>query len=55
MCEHTVNLNFSFELTDVNQNLFIIWYGNLKNDTRKVIYYEDRPRDTVYITNIVLI
>ena len=23
-CEHTINFNFNFELTDVNQNTFII-------------------------------
>ena len=24
-CEYATNLNFSFELTDVNQSIFIIW------------------------------
>ena len=27
--EHAIILNFSFELTDVNQNTFINWYGSL--------------------------
>ena len=41
--EHAINLNFSFEITDVNQNTFIIWDGNSNNDTWKIMYYEDRP------------
>ena len=56
-CTHTMNLNFSFsfELTYINQNVFVIWDGNSNDNKWKVMYYEDRPRDTVYITNIVLI
>ena len=31
--EHAINLNFSFELTDVNQSKFIIWDGHSNNET----------------------
>ena len=41
-CEHAMNLNFCFVLTDFNQNTLIIWDGNLNNNTWKVVYYEDR-------------
>ena len=41
-CEHTINLNFSFELIDVNQNTFIIWDDYSNNETWKVMYREDR-------------
>ena len=44
-CEHAMNLNFCFKLVDANQNTFIIWDGNLNNDTWKVMYYEDIPPD----------
>ena len=44
-CEHAMNLNFCFKLVDANQNTFIIWDGNLNNDTWKVMYYEDRSPD----------
>ena len=40
-CEHSINLNFSFEFTDVNQNTFIIWDIHFKNETRKVTYHDD--------------
>ena len=42
-CDHAINLNFSFELTYVNQNLFIIWDGHFKNKTWRVTYHDDRP------------
>ena len=42
-CDHVINLNFSFELSDVNQNTFIIWDGHFKNETWKVTYHDDRP------------
>ena len=29
--DHVINLNFSVELTDVIQNIFIIWDGRSKN------------------------
>ena len=32
-CEYAINLNFSFELTDMNQNIFIIWDGHSNNET----------------------
>ena len=41
-CEHAINLNFSFELTHVNQNKFIIWDDHFKNETWKVTYHDDR-------------
>ena len=42
-CDHAINLNFSVELTDVNQNTFIIWDGYFNNETRKVTYHDNRP------------
>ena len=42
-CKHAINLNFSFELTDVNKITLIIWDGYFKNETWKVTYHDDRP------------
>ena len=42
-CKHAINLNFSFELTDVNQNTFIIWDGCQNNELWKVMYHDDKP------------
>ena len=42
-CCHAINLNFCVELTDINQNTFIIWDGHFKNETWKVTYHDDRP------------
>ena len=37
-CEHAVNLNFRFGLTNVNQNTFTIWDVNSNDETWKVIH-----------------
>ena len=42
-CEHAINLNFSFELIDGNQDIFIIRDFHSNNETRKVMYHDDRP------------
>ena len=42
-CEHGINLNFSFELKDVNQNSFITWDGHSNNETWKVMHHDDKP------------
>ena len=42
-CEHAINLNFSFELTDISQNTLIIWDVHFKNETWKVTYHDDIP------------
>ena len=47
-CEHKINFNFNFELTDANQNTFIIWDDYFKNETWKVIYHDDRPPEYEY-------
>ena len=41
--DYVINLNFSVELTDVIQNIFIIWDGHFKNEIWKVTYHDDRP------------
>ena len=40
-CCHAINLNFCVELTDINQNTFIIWDGHFKNETWKVTYHDN--------------
>ena len=47
-CEHAINLNFSFELIDVNQKTFIIWDGHSNNETWKVMYHDDKPPECEY-------
>ena len=42
-CEHAINLNFSFELTDLNKNTFIIWDIHFKKKTWKVTHHDDKP------------